>query len=90
MKAANFRYERPASLEDALRVLDSEGPAAKLIAGGQSLGPMLNLRVVQPPALIDISALPEEARYSLADPSSIHCTFLPGAGTHGKEGAPDA
>jgi aerobic carbon-monoxide dehydrogenase medium subunit len=59
MKAANFRYERPASLEDALRVLDSEGPAAKLIAGGQSLGPMLNLRVVQPPALIDISALPE-------------------------------
>jgi anti-sigma B factor antagonist len=36
------------------------------------------------------SALPEEARYSLADPSSIHCTFLPGAGTHGKEGAPDA
>ena len=59
MKAANFRYERPASLEDALRILDSEGPAAKLIAGGQSLGPMLNLRVVQPAALIDISALPE-------------------------------
>ena len=48
MKAANFDYERPASLEDALRILDSEGPAAKLIAGGQSLGPMLNLRVVQP------------------------------------------
>jgi carbon-monoxide dehydrogenase medium subunit len=59
MKAANFRYERPASLQDALRILDSEGPAAKLIAGGQSLGPMLNLRVVQPPVLIDISALPE-------------------------------
>jgi aerobic carbon-monoxide dehydrogenase medium subunit len=59
MKAANFRYERPASLEDALRILDSEGPAAKLIAGGQSLGPMLNLRVVQPPVLIDISALAE-------------------------------
>ncbi len=59
MKAANFRYERPAGLEDALRILNSEGPAAKLIAGGQSLGPMLNLRVVQPPALIDISALSE-------------------------------
>jgi aerobic carbon-monoxide dehydrogenase medium subunit len=59
MKAANFRYERPASLQDALCILDSEGPAAKLIAGGQSLGPMLNLRVVQPPVLIDISALPE-------------------------------
>jgi carbon-monoxide dehydrogenase medium subunit len=62
MKPANFRYERPASLEDALRILDAEGPAAKLIAGGQSLGPMLNLRVVQPPALIDISALPELRR----------------------------
>jgi carbon-monoxide dehydrogenase medium subunit len=62
MKAANFRYERPASLLDALRVLDSEGPAAKLIAGGQSLGPMLNLRVVQPPVLIDISALAELRR----------------------------
>jgi carbon-monoxide dehydrogenase medium subunit len=62
MKAANFRYERPASLEDALRILDAEGPAAKLIAGGQSLGPMLNLRVVEPAALIDISALPELRR----------------------------
>src|SRR5271154_2778256 len=64
MKAANFRYVRPASLADALRVLDSEGPAAKLIAGGQSLGPMLNLRLVQPPSLIDISALPELRRAS--------------------------
>ena len=67
MKAANFRYERPASLEDALRILDSEGPAAKLIAGGQSLGPMLNLRVVQPPTLIDISALPELRRAGVED-----------------------
>lgn len=59
MKAASFRYERPAHILAALRILDSEGPAAKLIAGGQSLGPMLNLRVVQPPVLVDISALPE-------------------------------
>jgi carbon-monoxide dehydrogenase medium subunit len=59
MKASNFRYERPANLEGALRIFDSEGPGAKLIAGGQSLGPMLNLRVVQPTTLIDVSALRE-------------------------------
>lgn len=62
MKAASFRYMRPTGLEEALRILDSEGPEAKLIAGGQSLGPMLNLRVVQPTVLVDISALPELRR----------------------------
>jgi carbon-monoxide dehydrogenase medium subunit len=65
MKAASFRYERPTSVVDALRILDSEGPEAKLIAGGQSLGPMLNLRVVQPTVLVDISALPELRRASV-------------------------
>ena len=64
MKAASFRYERAASVQEALRILDSEGPAAKLIAGGQSLGPMLNLRIVQPPVLIDISAISELRRVS--------------------------
>jgi len=62
MKPADFRYRRPASVAEALRILDSEGPGAKLIAGGQSLGPMLNLRVVQPTTLIDISALAELRR----------------------------
>ena len=64
MKAANFRYQKPASVEDALRILDSEGPKARLIAGGQSLGPMLNLRILQPPVLVDISAIPELRRVS--------------------------
>ncbi len=62
MKSADFRYRRPASVAEALQILDSEGPGAKLIAGGQSLGPMLNLRVVQPTTLIDISALSELRR----------------------------
>ena len=62
MKAANFRWARPSSIAEALLILDSEGPGAKLIAGGQSLGPMLNLRVVQPTALIDVSALAEFRR----------------------------
>jgi carbon-monoxide dehydrogenase medium subunit len=65
MKPANFRYLRPRALAEALAMLDAEGPAAKVIAGGQSLGPMLNLRVVQPAALIDISALTELGRAGL-------------------------
>jgi carbon-monoxide dehydrogenase medium subunit len=65
MKPAKFRYLRPRDIADALLMLDAEGPAAKVIAGGQSLGPMLNLRVVQPVALIDVSALPELRRAGL-------------------------
>jgi carbon-monoxide dehydrogenase medium subunit len=62
MKSGDFRYRKPASVAEALQILHSEGPGAKLIAGGQSLGPMLNLRVVQPTTLIDISALAELRR----------------------------
>jgi carbon-monoxide dehydrogenase medium subunit len=58
MKPARFVYERPTDVESAIRLLDSmEG--AKLIAGGQSLGPMLNLRVVTPSVLVDISRIEE-------------------------------
>jgi carbon-monoxide dehydrogenase medium subunit len=58
MKPAPFRYERPADLPAALAVL-SEAEAAKIIAGGQSLGPMLNLRLVQPELIVDITGLAE-------------------------------
>lgn len=56
MKPAPFRYHRPRSLGDALDLL-SRLKDAKLIAGGQSLGPMLNLRLAQPADLIDLNAL---------------------------------
>ena len=58
MKPAPFRYERPADLPAALAVL-GEAEAAKIIAGGQSLGPMLNLRLVQPELIVDITGLAE-------------------------------
>jgi len=58
MKPAPFRYERPADLPAALAVL-GEVEAAKIIAGGQSLGPMLNLRLVQPELIVDITGLAE-------------------------------
>jgi aerobic carbon-monoxide dehydrogenase medium subunit len=59
MKAARFAYERPSDLGSALALLAEAGGAAKIIAGGQSLGPMLNLRLVQPDVLVDIAGLPE-------------------------------
>jgi carbon-monoxide dehydrogenase medium subunit len=58
MKPAVFAYERPSSVTDALNML-AEEPGARPIAGGQSLGPMLNLRLATPSLLVDISRLDE-------------------------------
>src|SRR5882757_246857 len=59
MKPAPFGYERPRDLPAALAVLGEAEGAAKIIAGGQSLGPMLNLRLVEPDLIVDISGLAE-------------------------------
>jgi carbon-monoxide dehydrogenase medium subunit len=62
MKPAPFDYTRPTTLADALALLRCEDLAVKLLAGGQSLGPMLNLRLVQPDLLVDITAVPDLLR----------------------------
>ena len=59
MKAASFAYRRPSDLPTALALMAVTNGTAKIIAGGQSLGPMLNLRLVAPDLIIDISGLPE-------------------------------
>jgi carbon-monoxide dehydrogenase medium subunit len=59
MKAAAFAYERPTDLNTALALMANAHGTARIIAGGQSLGPMLNLRLVEPDMIIDISALSE-------------------------------
>src|SRR5437016_5609032 len=59
MKAARFDYERARSLAEAVELLGSGDGFVKLLAGGQTLGPMLNLRLVQPDLLVDVSKLPE-------------------------------
>lgn len=59
MKPAAFDYVRPSTLSAALDFLDRHRGAARVIAGGQSLGPMLNLRLAQPELLIDVRAIPE-------------------------------
>jgi aerobic carbon-monoxide dehydrogenase medium subunit len=64
MKAARFDYIRAGDVAEALAALaNTEG--AKLLAGGQSLGPMLNLRLVRPALLVDVSRL--EALQQLED-----------------------
>ena len=60
MKAAPFDYVRPATLSAALDLLAAT-PDAKFLAGGQTLGPMLNLRLAQPSLIVDIARLPELA-----------------------------
>jgi carbon-monoxide dehydrogenase medium subunit len=58
MKSAAFAYQRPGSVQDAVRVF-GQTDAAKPIGGGQSLGPMLNLRLVRAQLLVDVSGLEE-------------------------------
>jgi carbon-monoxide dehydrogenase medium subunit len=57
MKPARFDYERPADIRGALSLLGKDGAVAKVLAGGQSLGPMLNLRLVQPELLVDVTRI---------------------------------
>lgn len=59
MKPAPFEYHAPRSLEEALDLLESEGSEARVIAGGQSLVPMLALRLARPEVLIDLNRIPE-------------------------------
>ena len=59
MKAASFAYERPSNLKAVLALMANTDSMTKIIAGGQSLGPMLNLRLVEPDLIVDISGLSE-------------------------------
>ena len=59
MKAADFHYERPDTLSDALALLSQDGADVQALAGGQSLMPMMNFRLAQPDTLVDLNALAE-------------------------------
>ena len=62
MKPVRFDYERPSDIATALALGAREDIVVKFLAGGQSLGPMLNLRLVQPDLLVDITAIAELKR----------------------------
>ncbi len=58
MKPAPFDYVRPESIEEAVAALAEHGDEARVLAGGQSLMPMLNMRLVRPEILVDINRIP--------------------------------
>jgi carbon-monoxide dehydrogenase medium subunit len=58
MKPAPFEYHRPASLAETFDLLERYGEDGRILAGGQSLVPVLNMRLATPRAVIDINRLP--------------------------------
>jgi carbon-monoxide dehydrogenase medium subunit len=61
MKPPPFDYHAPVTLDEAVRLRGELGPESSLLAGGQSLVPMLNMRLARPSALIDLNGIPELA-----------------------------
>jgi len=61
MKPAPFEYHAPTTVEEALSLLAEHGYDAKVLAGGQSLIPMMNFRLVQPAMLVDLNNIPDLA-----------------------------
>jgi carbon-monoxide dehydrogenase medium subunit/6-hydroxypseudooxynicotine dehydrogenase subunit alpha len=59
VKPPPFEYDDPATLDDALALLAEHGDAAKVLAGGQSLVPLLNFRLARPDRLVDINGVSE-------------------------------
>jgi carbon-monoxide dehydrogenase medium subunit len=59
MKAAAFAYARAKSVDDALQLLAAHGDRAKVLSGGQSLMPAMNLRLISPELIVDIGGIGE-------------------------------
>ena len=58
MKPRSFDYHAPTSLEEALQILAADPDDSKVLAGGQSLVPMMNFRLASPAQLVDINRVP--------------------------------
>ena len=67
MKPAAFRYERPDTVEETIQLLSDLGDEAKVLAGGQSLVPMMNFRLARPEAIIDIGRVPGIDQISVSE-----------------------
>jgi carbon-monoxide dehydrogenase medium subunit len=64
VKAARFEYRRPADIGSAIALAARDDLAVKFLAGGQSLGPMLNLRLARPDLLIDLTGIAELKQFT--------------------------
>ena len=71
MKPAPFSYHRPGTREEVDGLLAELGPEAKLLAGGQSLIPILNMRLAAPEHLIDLNFLRDEAAEPVLDEGTL-------------------
>jgi aerobic carbon-monoxide dehydrogenase medium subunit len=71
VKPAPFAYHRPRSREEVDRLLAELGAGAKLLAGGQSLIPILNMRLAAPEHLIDLNFLEEEPAEPVLDDGAL-------------------
>jgi carbon-monoxide dehydrogenase medium subunit len=63
VKPVNFDYARPGDVAAALKLIADDSLMVKIMAGSQSLGPMLNMRLVQPDLLVDITGIEELRRF---------------------------
>ncbi|MGA3151763.1 MAG: FAD binding domain-containing protein, partial [Streptosporangiaceae bacterium] len=76
MYPSRFRYEAPSSLSDAIAMLRDGGDYAKVLAGGQSLVPLMKLRFASPELVVDINNVPGLG-YHRADPDgTLHIGAL--------------
>src|SRR6201994_806022 len=76
MFPSRFRYEAPRSVDEAIGLLRDGGDEAKVMAGGQSLVPMMKLRFASPELIIDLNNVPG-LDYHRADPDgSLHIGAL--------------
>ncbi len=76
MYPSRFRYESPKTVEEAIRLLSEAGGEAKILAGGQSLIPMMKLRFASPQTLIDINGITALDHLDFADDGSIRMGAL--------------
>ncbi|MDE0231247.1 MAG: xanthine dehydrogenase family protein subunit M [bacterium] len=65
MKPPPFKYARPESLDEVLGILSEHGGEARVLAGGQSLIPLLNFRLARPEVLVDIALVKELRRLAV-------------------------
>lgn len=79
MKPVAFDYEAPSDLAAALKLLAGSDGTAKVMAGGQSLGPMLNLRLAQPRLVIDVRSIRELHQVAETDGSIVLGSCTPHA-----------
>src|SRR5688500_20140150 len=86
MKPAAFDYEAPTEVAAAVELLAASEGAGKVVAGCQSLGPMLNLRLAQPSLLVDVRGIPALQEVSEADGGGAGGSWVTHAAIEGREG----